>query len=91
MKGKRYLIETDKGLKVIGYQEYTRNINRGIEMKYLGTLQHTLSKVTPPSNKPKLKNKERIMELFDKNISLIANKGHKNCRENFKKLVYNKL
>jgi len=85
MKGERYLIEQESQLKLIGYQEYTRKINRGEQMVYIGKVQHMRAKIKEPYSKFK------VWELFKANIDLIANKGKDNCLNNFKTLVYNKL
>ena len=84
-KGVRYLIEQDSVLKLVGYQEYTRNINKGVQMKYIGNVQHMRAKVKEPPTK------HRVLELFKANIDFIANKGKDNCKNNFIKLVYNNL
>lgn len=85
MKGERYLIEQDSQLKLIGYQEYNRNINKGVEMKYIGKVQHMRAKIKTPYSKFK------VWELFKANVDMIANKGKENCLNNFKTLVYNRL
>lgn len=85
MKGERYLIEQNGTLNLLGLQEYSRKINRGEQMKYLGKVKHMRAKIEEPLIK------KRILELFEQNLEMIANKGKANCLENFKKLVYNKL
>jgi hypothetical protein len=85
MNGERHLIQINGALKLMGYQEYTRNINKGVEMKYMGKLQHVRTKIKEPYTKHK------VWELFKENVDWIANKGKENCLTNFKTLVYNRL
>jgi len=85
MKGERYLIEQNGTLKLLGLQEYSRKINRGEQMKYLGKVKHMRAKLEEPPLK------RTVLRLFEENLEMIANKGKANCLENFKKLVINKL
>ena len=85
MKGTRYVIEVNNTIKIIGLQEYTRTINKGVDIKLLGTLNHLRKKIKEPATK------KRILDLFKSNIDYIANKGKRNCYMNFKKLIINQL
>jgi hypothetical protein len=84
-KGTRYVVELNGELKIIGLWEYERFINRGIDMKYLGVLQHVRKTLKEPPIK------KNVLRLFEQNIDMIANKGKENCLNNFKTLVYNRL
>lgn len=82
MKGERYLIETKEGLKLIGIQEYSRNINKGVEMKFISKIPHVRKKVKEPTNTKLLKTK--ILSEVKKNVSILANRSEKNLLINFK-------
>ena len=85
MKGTRYVVEVNGSLKIIGLQEYTRTINKGVDIKLIGSLNHVRKKVKQPATK------KRVLELFRSNIDYIANKGKENCLINFKKLIIDEL
>ena len=63
MKGERYLIEQNGTLNLLGLQEYSRKINRGEQMKYLGKVKHMRAKIEEPLIK------KRILELFEQAVS----------------------
>lgn len=84
MKGERHVIEKDGVLQIVGLQQYRRLPNKD-EYFYHGKIQHKRGNTFEPISR------YRVLELFKANIELIANKGHKNCLENFKKLVVDKL
>lgn len=84
MKGERHVIEKDGVLQIVGLQQYRRLPNKE-EYFYHGKIQHKRGNTFEPVSR------YRVLELFKANIELIANKGHKNCLENFKKLVVDKL
>lgn len=85
MKGKRYLISHNNEMRIVGFQEYSRMMNRGEIAFLIGDIQHRrASKIEPNS-------KKRILSLFEENIEYIANKSKTNCVNAFKKLVLRKL
>lgn len=84
MKGERHVIEKDGVLQIVGLQQYRRLPNKD-EYFYHGKIQHKRGNTFEPIGR------QRVLELFKANIELIANKGQKNCLENFKKLVVDKL
>jgi hypothetical protein len=84
MKGERHVIEKDGVLKIVGLQEYRRLPNKD-EYFYHGKIQHKRGNAFEPISR------YRVLELAKANVELLANKGHKNFIDNFKKLVVDKL